>query len=69
MRIELNSTSKIATFYPETQHEVDQMNAWYTASSALTTVAFTQGTDTGREGHAVNPVLASKHKSVIVAAS
>ena len=69
MRIELNSTSLIATFIPETQHEVDQLNTWFTAGSAKTTVALTQGADTGREGHAVNPVLASKHKSTIVTLS
>lgn len=69
MRIELNSTSLAATFIPETQHEVDQMQAWYTAGSSKTTVALTRGTDTGREGHAVNPVLADKHKSTIVTLS
>jgi len=69
MRIVLSGSDKVATFYPETQHEKDQIHAWYTASSALTTVAFTLGTDTGREGHAVNPVLTTKNKSVIVTAS
>jgi len=69
MRIELNSTSYAATFIPETQHEKDQLHAWYAAAGALTTVAFTLGTDTGREGHAVNPVLATKNKSVIVTCS
>lgn len=69
MRIELNSTGFAATFIPETQHEIDQLHAWYAASSAKTTVALTLGTDTGREGHAVNPVLATKHKSVIVTTS
>lgn len=69
MRIELNSTNLIATFIPETQHEIDQLEAWNTAGSAKIIVALSRGTDTGREGHAVNPVLAAKHKSLIVTLS
>lgn len=69
MRIVLSGSDLVATLVPETQHEIDQIHAWYLAGSAKTTVALTLGTDTGREGHAVNPVLATKHKSVIVTLS
>lgn len=69
MRIELSNSDKTAKLIPETQHEVDQIHAFYTASSALTTAALTLVTDTGREGHAVNPVLATKHKGVQIALS
>lgn len=69
MRIELSGSDLVAKFIPETQHEIDQLHAWYAAGSAKTTCALALGTDTGREGHAVNPVLATKHKSVQVTLS
>lgn len=69
MRVVLSGSDLVATFIPETQDEIDKIHAWYTAGSAKTTVALTLSTDTGREGHAVNPVLATKHKGVVVTLS
>lgn len=69
MRIVLSGSDLVATFVPETQHEIDQLEAWNTAGASKTTCALTRGTDTGREGHAVNPVLSAKHKSLIVTLS
>ncbi len=69
MRIVLSGSDLVAQFIPETQHEVDQIHAWYTAGSAKIICALALVTDTGREGHAVNPVVATKHKGVQVTLS
>ena len=69
MRIVLSGSDLVAQFIPETQHEIDQLEAWNTAGSAKTTCALARVTDTGREGHAVNPVLSAKHKGLQVTLS
>lgn len=69
MRIVLSGSDLVAQFIPETQHEVDQITAWQTAGISKTTCALALITDTGREGHAVNPVLTTKHKGLQVTLS
>lgn len=56
MRAVLSGADKVLTLIPESYDDGVQLKAFFTAAGSLTTVAVTQGADTGRAGHAVASV-------------
>lgn len=68
MRVVLSNSDTTLTLVPETFDEATQLKAFFTAAGALTTVAASQGADTGRAGNAV-AAAPTLWKSTILALS